>query len=323
MLNQALCRKASMIAAGGILGLLAVSLVSPADADIRWKTEMKIDTGMMGAPAGGRPGGTPGISYTTIVKQGVSRKESQFQMGRFSSSDVILTLCDKRQRVQIDDELKIYTVATLTGDEPAFANPVAGMASAISKMLPPGMKLPGMPQTPAGAPATGKIVSSYALQDMGEETVADTKTRRWLITITNEKSGCAGTGTDSTRMEVWSADFNEPIICPDVAPANPIRDAQSAMAPQCKITFETKGDGMEAYSKIFRGIIMRLKIYDKNNKPMVTQEVTMITRAPQEDAVFQIPTGYKEVNAEQFGQLKTQALIQKMLGGFALPNAGG
>jgi hypothetical protein len=298
-------------------------------ADMRWKTEMKIEPGMMGGagrPGGGMPGGMkPSISYTTAVTDGAQRKESQMSMGPFGTNDVVVTLCDKKQRIQIDDELKIYTVSTLTDDDGGFVNPMAGMGSMMSKMLPPGMKIPGMAAPPPGAPATGKVVSTVTAEDKGEETVADTPAHHWILTIVNEKSGCAGTGTDATKMEVWSANFNEPVFCPNATGANPVRDFGNAMRadPSCKITYEMKGDGFETYGKIFSGLVMRLKIYDKTGKPAMTQEVTMLTRAKQESNLFQVPEGYQQVTADEFQQKKGQAMMQKLFKGGLPPGLGG
>lgn len=297
-----------------------------ARADLRWTTTMKLEGGMLG---GARPGGMPGgmkptISYTTSVTEGAQRKESQIAMGPFAISDASISLCEKKQRIQIDDELKIYTVSELT-DEGGFVNPMAGLSGMVGKML-PGLKIPGMPAAPQGAPTTGKIVSTVTIEEMAGETIADTPTKHFMVTTKNEKSGCAGTGEETTKMEVWSADFDEPIFCPDAAGANPVRDFQRLTRPEagnCKITYEMKGEGNEAYSKIFRGLVMRLKIYDpKTGQPAITQEVTMLTRAKQEEKLFQLPEGYQKVTAEEFQQKKSQAMMQKIFKG-GLPGFGG
>jgi hypothetical protein len=66
-----------------------------------------------------------------------------------------------------------------------------------------------------------------------------------------------------------------------------------------------------------------MKMLDpKTNKPSMTQEVTMLTRAKQDDNLFAIPAGYREVKAEEFQKLKSQAMIQKMLQGGSLPGFG-
>lgn len=307
---------------GGMLVLQGM-----AQADMRWTTQMKVDMGSIMGRAGGSAGlvaamGEPVISYTTAVKEGAQRKESKMEMGFFSTNDVTLTLCEKKQLVQIDDGLKIYTLSSLTGDESGFVNPMAGLGSAIGSMF-PGMTIPGMPSPKPGPPAEGKIVSTVTLEDLGQDAVAETPARHWMVTIKNEKSGCAGNGTDTTKMEVWAANFDEPVVCPDSKGSNPVRDLQNALKPNCKITFESKGDGAEAFGKIFRGLILRMKMIDpKTNKPTMTQEVTMLTRAKQEESLFAIPAGYREVKAEEFQKLKSQAMLQKMLQGGTLPGFG-
>lgn len=312
-----------------ILSIAAAALVLSgvnARADLRWTTTMKVEGGILG---GARPGGMaagmkPTISYTTSVTAGAQRKESQIAMGPFALSDAIITLCENKQRLQIDDELKIYTISDLT-DEGSFVNPMAGLSGMVGKML-PGLKIPGMPAAPQGAPATGKIVSTVTIEELAAETIADTPTKHFMVTTKNEKSGCAGTGEDTTKMEVWTADFEEPVFCPDAALPNPVRDFQKLARPEasnCKITYEMKGDGNEAYSKIFRGLVMRLKIYDpKTGKPAMTQEVTMLTRAKQEEKQFQVPEGYQKVTGEEFQQKKSQAMMQKIFKG-GLPGLGG
>ena len=322
-------KRVLLIAAG------AVSLCgATVQADMRWTTTMKIEAAMMGGAMGGRNGGQgagmmggmkPSISYTTTVTDGAQRKESQIAMGPFGISDASISLCEKKQRIQLDDDLKIYTVSDLN-DDGAFVNPMAGMGNMIGKMLPPGMKIPGMPAAPQGAPAEGKIISTITTEDLGNESILDTPTKHMMLTIKNEKSGCAGVGTDTMKIEVWSADFDEPVFCPDSAGANPVRDFQKVTRPEagnCKITYEMKGDGNETYGKIFRGLVMRLKIYDpKTNQPAMTQEVTMLTRAKQEANLFQVPDGYQKVTAEEFQQKKSQAMMQKLFKG-GLPGLGG
>lgn len=306
-----------------------ILLVGAVRADMRWTTQMKVDTGAIMGRAGGAASlmaamGEPVISYTTAVKEGAQRKESKVELGVFSTNDVTLTLCEKKQLVQIDDSLKIYTISALTGNESGFVNPMAGMGSALGGLLPPGMTIPGVPSAKPGPPAEGKIISTITMEDLGEETIAETPTRHWMVTLKNEKSGCAGNGTDTSKMEVWAANFNEPVICPQSSGSNPVRDLQNALKPNCKITFESKGDGQEAFHKIFRGLVMRMKMLDpKTNKPSMTQEVTMLTRARQDDNLFAIPAGYREVKAEEFQKLKSQAMLQKMRHGGSRPGFGG
>ena len=308
-----------LVAAGTLL------LSGAAQADMRWTTQMKVDMGALtGRGGAGMPGGGPMISFTTAVKEGAQRKESKMEMGPFSTNDVTLTLCEKKQVVQIDDSLKIYTVSPLTGDEAGFVNPMAGMGNAMGGMLPPGVNIPGVPSPRQGAPAEGKIISTVTLEDLGEETVAETPARHWMITIKNEKSGCAGAGTDTSKMEIWAANFDEPVFCPQSNGANPVRDLQNALKPNCKITYESKGDGQEAFGKIFRGLILRMRMIDpKTNKPSMSQEVTMLTRAKQEDSLFEIPAGYREVKAEEFQKLKGEAMMKKIFGGGLPPGFGG
>ena len=66
---------------------------------------------------------------------------------------------------------------------------------------------------------------------------------------------------------------------------------------------------------------MRLMFYqtEATDKPVMTQEVTMLTRAKQDDALFSIPADYKEVKAEEFDQMRSQAMIRQLMGGFGQP----
>ena len=244
-----------------LLAALGVAASAPlARADMRWKTEMKIE-GTTGARVGRPVGMAPVISTTTTVKDGAQRTETSVQVGiiNMSMNEVTLTLCEEKQRVRLDDKLEIYVTLPIDS-EAAPQNPLAGMAAAIGKMLPPGFKLPGLPQAPQGEPATGKVISTITAQDLGAiNTVAETKAQRWMLTMKNENSGCAGTDTTTLKMEVWTAKIDEPVVCPDAVNRNPISEYQKALKPQCKITTGLRGDGMETFGKIFRGIVMRLK----------------------------------------------------------------
>src|SRR5688500_16599789 len=91
-----------------ILAALGATVAAPlatsiAHADMRWKTEMKME-------GAGKGGGAPMMSFTTAVKAGAQRKETAMSMGPFSMNDVLITLCEKKQKIRLDDKLKIYAV---------------------------------------------------------------------------------------------------------------------------------------------------------------------------------------------------------------------
>ena len=292
-----------------IIFVALAALGASAQADMRWKTEIRLSAG--------RGGAAPTTSVVTTVKEGAQRKETSLQMAGMAMNTVSVTLCDKKQKLKIDDKLKIYaTLPADADDSPAGA--MGGVLDAIKGALPPGIRLPNIPglpaQPPAGEPQTGKVVTTITVQDMGEETVAEVVCRHWTITMLNEPTGCAGNAAQSMKMEVWTANLTEPIVCPNSTTRNPLGDYQRATRPNCNVTTEMKGDGIEAYQRIFRGLTMRMKMFTdlRAKEPVMTEEVTMLTRARQDEALFAAPAGYRQVTGEEFGRLQSEALMKEM-----------
>jgi hypothetical protein len=260
---------------------------SGARADMKYTTESR----MAGAETT-----TPSQVITTSVRKNQRRVETRMQIGPVQRHTITLTLCEKKQEITLDPQLKLYAVAPLNQaqnapKEPASATPTATAGSTQQR--------------------TGRIIMTTSVQDLGEEIVADIKTRHYRITNRIQSSGCAGDSDMTSKMEVWVADLREPSDC-DLTSFDPAQ-AYSQGKSDCRITVEQRGD-KAAYTRVFGGLIMRYKIYDETGtKLMMTQEVTSLSRAKlEDDALFAVPTGFKQVSTEELQKAQSEAMIKAM-----------
>ena len=273
------------LSCGVALGSAVLCTTGIARADIKYTKETR-----MGDAAGQNGVNTPMNKSTTYVKQGFERTDTTTQYGTVPMTDVALTLCEKKQLVRLNPKLKVYTVAPLDWGQTATADDATK----------------GTPDKDTRG--TGKMVVTYALQDLGEETVAGFKTRHYMINMRMQSSGCAGDGDNSTKMEVWVADIKNANACTPQG-LDPKAWA-GAYRQDCKITYEQKGD-VAAVTKAYSGLIMRLKMYN-GDKVMMVQEITMLSQAKIDDAPFVIPADYKQVSEQEYHQMQTQAMMQAM-----------
>ena len=272
----------ALLASGALLGL-----GSGARADMKYTAESR----MTGAETK-----SPSQVITTAVRKNQKRVETLLNMGPVQRNTVTLTLCDKKQEITLDPQLKLYTVAPLgqsqnqTKDQATASAGTAGTATQQS---------------------TGKIISTYSVQDLGEETVADIKTRHYRINNRIQSSGCAGDLDFTSKMEIWVADLREPSDC-ELTSYDPTQ-AYSRGKNDCRITVEQRGDAA-TFTRVFSGLIMRYRMYDETgNKLVMTQEVTSLSRARlEDDALFTVPAGFKQVSTEEFQKAQSEAMMKAM-----------
>lgn len=255
-----------------------VLLASSAHADISYTQETRMNEEQSSkAP-------------TTVTVRSVSpegeRTEMRSQYGKMQVNQTTLLLCKKNQEIQLDTGLKIYWVKPL--NETATTKEKSGKKTEEK---------------------TGKIISTYSVKDLGEERILDLKTRHYLATTSLDFSGCVGDKDMETKVEVWVSDIKDATPC---AQTFDHAVAYSAFAEgDCKITFEQKGD-VEAYGKIYSGIILRQKTY-MGDKLLMTQEVTNLSQAKLNAELFAIPADYKKVTPEDFQTQQSAAMMRAMM----------
>jgi hypothetical protein len=71
---------------------------------------------------------------------------------------------------------------------------------------------------------------------------------------------------------------------------------------------------------VFDGMIVKMKVYDKNDKILVTQELKDYSDADLDPGLFLVPDGFKEVSAADFEQAEQGKMMKSMMGaGGGLP----
>src|SRR5690349_10226867 len=110
------------------------------------------------------------------------------EMGAVKTNTVTLTNCDKRQIITMDPDLKLYTVTSMDGGSPE-GTPTSGEPARSSNEK----------------EDTGRVVTTYNIQDLGMEKVGDINAHHYMLTMRMERSGCAGKGDSTMKMETWVA----------------------------------------------------------------------------------------------------------------------
>jgi len=207
---------------------------------------------------------------------------------------VTLTNCDKRQIITMDPDLKLYTVTSMDGGA------VSGEGTSSS----------GEAAKPSNEKEdTGRVVTTYNIQDMGMEKVGDINAHHFMLTMRMERSGCAGKGDNTMKMETWVAPGQlGGLSCPERIPSSAPRTQRNEKG--CKITLETKGD-MVLLPEVFKGIVVRQRIYN-GDKVAMTQEVRDISSAALEEALFAPPADYKQVSQQEYADAKRKALTASL-----------
>jgi hypothetical protein len=267
----------NLLVALGVLGVCSM-----ARADIKYTTEMTL---------AGAPEGTPKTTTLRAVKPNFERTESRQKIATYEMQTISIRECGKKQTTQLAPNLKIYAVVPDYDGEGGTAQ--------------------GGSTPKAGKPATGKMVMTYAIKDLGEETILDFKTRHYMIETETVSSGCAGDGTNKLKQEIWVSDVRDANPCPD---DNTITSMSQAMSRRdCKIEVETKGD-FDKYREIYKGLVLRQIMYN-DDKPFMTMEVTSLSQAKLGDELFTVPADFKKVSAEEFQKAQSDAMVKAMTAG--------
>lgn len=274
---------ARSVMAAGLL-LLACLPIS-ARADLSYTTTMS-----MGAMAGpGGPAGKPQIENVTYVKGKRQRVEMNMTMGPLEMHNVTLTMCDKDQTVQLDPDLKIYTVAPI------------GAPMTATSMRPP---LGGPGAQPEAGGGTGHETVTLTVHDMGTEKIGDLTTHHSMITMETQTSGCLGDSDRTMKMEVWTADIPT-FVCPAQYEASRTVDNGNG----CHVTYDMKGD-VDAMKAAMSGMIVQQKIYN-GDQVMMTSTLKTYSQKDLDQALFEVPPDYKEVTQQEFQQQRMQEMMKR------------
>ncbi|HEX8237836.1 MAG TPA: DUF4412 domain-containing protein [Abditibacteriaceae bacterium] len=263
-----------------------------AHSDVKYTQTMRMP-GVTGATTASA--GAPLNSTTTWIKKSAQRVEMSQQIGAYKWQEVTLTLCEKRQSIRLDEALKIYTVSSLDGSSSTTVS--AGAKAAPAKAS-------------NAKPTTGKVTMTVSVKGLGEETVAGRKARHYMISTRYQTSGCAGNGDNSSKMEIWVTDYQ----LPDFNCGDKPGDWRSYVhaSDSCSVTSEQKGD-IAAWQAAYKGLIVKMKIYDEaGTKEVMTQEMTALSEAKLDDALFTVPAGFKQLSAKEYDDARQQAMTKVM-----------
>ncbi|HEX5324233.1 MAG TPA: hypothetical protein VFW40_10635, partial [Capsulimonadaceae bacterium] len=204
-----------------------------------------------------------------------------------------LTECDKHQIVEMDPDLKIYAVRSMDA--------MYDMNTASTPMGPQNNKS----HQDAGS-GTGKVISTYTMQDMGTDKILDLDTHHYMMTLHTQMSGCAGNGDADTKMEMWVAPGKGGLDCPERYAA--ARDVTTESG--CKISVEQHGD-LDKLADIYRGIVVRQKIYN-GDQVIMTMDTREYSTAALDAALFDIPADYKQVSHDDFQKAQSKHMQDAM-----------
>lgn len=263
----------------GVLSCGVLLAAGAARADLTTTTEITI---------AGMPTGIPKSSTVRMVKTNYERIETSQQIGATTTKTVMLRDCKKNQSIQLDPKLKIYAVMPALLDRSGRMKNQGG-----------------------GRAATGKMVVSCTLKDLGAATILNRKTRHYRVNMTMQSSGCAGSGTIKSKQEIWVSDVRAESPCKfdrDLIPA-----MEAVTRRDCKLQIVTKGD-YKKYGTIMSGLILRQNTYNGDTLTM-TQQVTSLSQAKLSDSLFKVPAGYKKVSPEEFQKLRSKAMFPGGMGG--------
>jgi hypothetical protein len=296
---------AGKLALAGASAGVGLALLAPAaHADTRYTTEIQV--GGTQETAGG-PGDNaakvPTLRTTTFIKGKRERSETVMEMGAMKSNTVTLTLCDTHQVVTMDPDLKLYTLTPM--DSSPATSPAGDGAAPAGQAKPPKEK-----------EDTGRVLTTYAIQDLGTEKVGNLNARHFMVTMRMERSGCAGKGDNTMKMETWVAPGQiGGLDCPERVPSSAPRELRNEKG--CRITFETRGD-TGLLRDVFSGIVVRQRMYS-GDKVVMAQEVKDISSDPLDASLFAPPSDYKQVSPQEFAEAKRKAQMASL----TAPTPGG
>ena len=274
-------RRTNMRAPKYLLSALCVLAVIPTRADI--KTTHETSTG-----------GKLFSKTTRYVRAEGERTETTFSFGGVEQKTVTLMLCDKKQMLTLNPDLKMYTVTPLV--EPA--KPGARKAEAQA----------------AGEKKTGTMTMELVgIKELGEETIGEYKTRCYEVTTRMKTTGCVGDSTNTTTQRICLGEGD----ADGAGGGCGLTSAPSGGdgANPCQTSIEQIGD-WSRYNKLMQGLQVRTRIMKPgSDEAQMETKLTMVSRAKLGDEWFTVPQDYKQVTQKELQEAQTKAMMEKMMAG--------
>ena len=279
-----------------IVALLAAAMAAQAE-DLHLKKNISVSGNVVS-------------SSETSIKGQRTRDVTQTPAG----ATVSLRQCDLKRTVTLNDQSQSYLVV----NDPQDA--AAARAAAL---------VTGAPAPEAEKKSGGHIDVNSTITDTGERKPIFGLTARHLkMKIVEKSSDDACTKVDQTfEVDGWYADLGKDVAsCTSVAP--PVRQSQGC---QDAIVEHHSGSGKAGYP-----LMQNVTMHNPDGTSMVVSiNVTEVSKAPLDAALFDVPASYKQVNSlaelqgmpqvpQNIGQAQAQAQAQAAGQGYnptANPNA--
>ena len=248
----------------------AMSVVALADVKIK----QRITTGGMK------------MESTRMIKGSRERTEQKTEMGEASAmfpQIATITQCDLRRRVQLNDRKRLFLI------EPLQTASATTPATAVSERQPAGPTRQG-----------GTVTMSISARDTGERKTMFGLQARHIITtqeMVSSADSCNGASRMKMEFDGWYVDFSADFSCPVKLPPQTPGNMQ-ARRPDCNDRFVTKATGISDPGFMLEGT---MKIYGPDGTVQMTNttETLELSRAPLDQAFFEVPNGYAEAKDSQ------------------------
>lgn len=263
----------SLVSILSLAAFLCLSLTAFADVRIKQRVSM-----------GGQK-----FESTRSIKGSRERTEQKMQMddpaaAAYFPQVATITQCDMRRTVRLNDRKQLYLVEPFATS--ADTRPVRNTDPA--------------PVTTTRTRQGGTMTMTYSVRDTGErKTMFGLQARHLIITQEMETSVDSCNGPHKTKMEFdgWYADFSADFNCPNNVPQTEGMP-RNPSKPDCIDRIVTKGSGGGNTGFLLEGT---MKMYGPDGQVQMTQttETLELSRAPLDQALFEIPSAYKEVSSTQ------------------------
>ena len=227
---------------------------------------------------------------TRSIKGSRERTEQKIQMddpaaAAYFPQIATITQCDMRRTVRVNDGKQLYLV------EP--------FPTAADMRTPPVRNTDPAPSTTTRTRQGGTLTMTYSVRDTGERrTMFGLQARHLIITQEMESSADSCNGPHKTKIEFdgWYADFSADFNCPNRVPHAEV--PRNPSKPDCVDRIVTKGGGTAQPGFLLEGT---MKTYGQDGQVQMTQttETLELSRAPLDQALFEIPSSYREVTSSQ------------------------
>jgi hypothetical protein len=217
-------------------------------------------------------GGNVVSSSETSIKGPRTRDVTQSPAG----ATVSLRQCDLKRTVTLNDQSQSYMVV----NDPQDA--AAARAAAL---------VTGAP-VPEEKKSGGRIEVSSAITDTGErKTMFGLNARHLKTKVIEKSSDDACTKVDQTfEVDGWYADLGKDVASCASSMAPPVRQGQGC---QDAIVEHHSGSGKPGYP-----LVQNVTMHNPDGSTMVVSiNVTEVSKAPLDAALFDVPASYKQVNS--------------------------